>query len=196
MNEFLRAVARVCGVHVSLLRDMVQCVSSRLLWCPYDVVFCGWGAALGAARETQRLPALRGSSQQVATPATYFRPPGRPCRKESQTISLIPFRIPWIATAVGCQSTHARLRRPRLLQGNQPPCLQKLLEPETTKGNRPPCLQKFLDLEPSRATGPRVCNKSFCPRPQRATGPRVYKSSSKTGPSGDNQSHRNPDLPV
>ena len=29
--EFLRAVARVCGVHVSLLRDTVQCVSRRLL---------------------------------------------------------------------------------------------------------------------------------------------------------------------
>ena len=109
MNEFLRAVARVCGVHVSLLRDMVQCVSRRLLWCPCDVVFCGWGAALGAARETHRLPALSGSSQQVATPATYFRPPGRPCRKESQTFGLIPFRILWIASAVGCQSTHARL---------------------------------------------------------------------------------------
>ena len=148
MNEFLRAVALVCGVHVSLLRDMVQCVSRRLLWCPCDVVFRGWGAALGAARETQRLPALRGSSQQVATPATYFRPPGRPCRKESQTVSLIPFRIPWIATAVGCQSTHARLRSPRPLQGN-----------------RPPCPQKFLDLEPSRATGPRVCETTKGNRP-------------------------------
>ena len=116
--EFLRAVARVCGVHVSLLRDMVQCVSRRLLWCPCDVVFCDRGAALGAARETQRLPALRGSSQQVAAPATLFRPPGHPCRKESQTISLIPFRIPWIASPVGCQSTHARLRSSS--RGGQP----------------------------------------------------------------------------
>ena len=95
-------------------------------------------------RRSQRLPALRGSNQRVATPDTYFRPPGRPCRMESQTVSLIPFRIPWIATAVGCQSTHARLRSPRLLQGN-----------------RPSCLQKLLDLEPSRATGPRVYNRSF-----------------------------------
>ena len=85
---------------------------------------------------------------------------------------------------------------PETRKGNRPPCLQKPLEPETIKGNRPPCLQKFLDLEPSRATGPRDYNKSFCPRPQRATGPRVYKSSSKTGPPGDNQSHGNPDLPV
>ena len=99
-------------------------------------------------RRSQRLPALRGSNQRVATPDTYFRPPGRPSRKESQTVSLIPFRIPWIATAVGCQSTHARLRSPS--RGGQPalsptsapgardhcrqpaPCLQKPLEPETT----------------------------------------------------------------
>ena len=35
-----RAVARACyGVHVWLHRDMVQCVSSRLLSCPVYVVF-------------------------------------------------------------------------------------------------------------------------------------------------------------
>ena len=179
MNEFLRAVARECGVPVSLLRDMVQCVGSRLLSCPVAWIFCGRGATLVAARETQRLPALRGSNQRAAAPATLFRPPGRPCRKESQTFSLIPFRILWIASAVGCQSTHARLRSPS--RGGQPalsptsapgardhcrqpaPCLQKPLEPETTagnqprvyksswnprplQGNRPPCLQKILVL--------------------------------------------------
>ena len=57
---------------------------------------------------------------------------------------------------------HSLYRSPRPLQGNRPPCLQKLLEPETTKSNQPPCLQKFLDLDPSRATGPRVWNRSFC----------------------------------
>ena len=69
---------------------MVQCVGSRLLWCPCGMDFCGRGAALVAARETQRPPALRGSNQRAAAPATLFRPPGRPCRKESQTFSLIP----------------------------------------------------------------------------------------------------------
>ena len=107
MNEFLRAVALVCGVHVSLLRDMVQCVSRRLLWCPCDVVFLWLGRCAGSCTRDLTPPALRGSSQQVAAPATYFRPPGRPCRKESQTISLIPFRIPWIATGSGL-SVHAR----------------------------------------------------------------------------------------
>ena len=153
---------------------------------------------------------LRGSNQRDATPDTYFRPPGRPCRKESQTISLIPFRIPWIATAVGCQSTHARLRSPRLLQGNRPPCLQEPLEPETTAGQ--PVYKSSWNPRPLRATSPRVCKSSltWSHRGQpalvtttglsardhcRATGPRVYKSSS-TGPSGDNQSRRNPDLPV
>ena len=162
---------------------------------------------------SRSLPTLRGSNQRVATPATYFRPPGRPCRKESQNISLIPFRIPWIATAVGCQSTHARVRsssrggQPALASTRAPgardhcratgPRVYKSpWNPRPQKGNRPPCLQKFLDLEPSRATGPRDYHRVFSARDHcRATGRRVYKSSS-TGPSGDNQSRRNPDLPV
>ena len=164
----MSAVARVCGAHVSLLRDVVQCVGRRLLWCPCDVFFCGWGAAL------TQLPALWGSNQRATTPATYFRPPGRPCRKESQTFSLIPFRIPWIATVVGCQSTHALSRRGQ-------PVLASTKAPGARdhKGQPAPRLQRFLDLEPSRTTGPRV-----------------YKSSSKTGPQWDNQSHGFPDLPV
>ena len=134
--------------------------------------FCGRGAALVAARETQCLPALRGSNQRAAAPATLFRPPGRPCRKESQTFSLIPFRILWIASAVGCQSTHARLRSssrggqpalPALLEQPAPPVSAKAPgardrcrqpAPLSTKapGTRDhcrqpaPCLQKFLVL--------------------------------------------------
>ena len=173
--------------------------------------FCDRGAALGAAQETQRLPALRGSSQRAAAPATLFRPPGHPCRKESQTFGLVPFRILWIAPAVGCQSTHARLRsssrrgQPALAstrapgardhcRATGPRVYKSSWNPRPLQGNRPPVSAKVPD--PSRATGPRVWNKSFCPRPQRATGPRVYKSSSKTGPPGDNQSHRKLDLPV
>ena len=148
-------------------------------------------------RRSQRLPALRGSNQRVATPDTYFRPPGRPCRKESQTVSLIPFRIPWIATAVGCQSTHARLRSPRLLQGNQPPCLRKPLEPETAAGQPAPASTKAPEPETTAGQPAPVSTKApgtrdYC----RATGPRVYKSSSNAGTPGDNQSHSNPDLPV
>ena len=225
--EFLRAVARVCGVPVSLLR--MWCSAWAVVSCCVTVawIFCGRGATLVAARETQCLPALRGSNQRAAAPATLFRPPGRPCRKESQTFGLIPFQILWIATAVGCQSTHSGALA---VEDNQPSRQPVLLEPETTAGqpapvstkapgtrdhcratsprvyksswnprplqsNQPPCLQKFLDLEPSRATGPRDYNKSSCPRPQRATGPRVCKSSSKTRSPGDNQSHRDPDLP-
>ena len=89
----------------------IWCSAWAVVSCCVTVAwfFCGWGAALGAARETQRLPALRGSSQRAVAPATLFRPPGRPYRKESQTFGLIPFRILWIATAVGCQATHASL---------------------------------------------------------------------------------------
>ena len=176
-------------------------------------IFSGRGATLVTARETQCLPALRGSNQRVATPDTYFRPPGRPCRKESQTFSLIPFRILWIASAVGCQSTHARLRSPS--SGGQPafsptsapgardrcrqpaPRLQKPLEPETTAGNRPR-VYKGSSSCPLRATGPQVWNRIFCPRPLQGNRPRVFKSSceSKTGTPGDNQSHSEPALPV
>ena len=48
--ETLRAVAPTCyGVHVSLHKDVVQCVINRLLSCPCDVVLCDWGAARDAA---------------------------------------------------------------------------------------------------------------------------------------------------
>ena len=172
-------------------------------------------------RRSQRLPALRGSTQRVATPDTYFRPPGRPCRKESQTFSLIPFRILWIASAVGCQSTHARLRSPsrggqpalsptRATAGNQ---LQKPLEPETTAeqpapvstkapGTRDhcrqpaPCLQKFLVLS---TEGNRPSSLEQVSLPETAAGqpaPASTKAAQKTGTPGDNQSHSEPALPV
>ena len=148
----------------------MQCVGSRLLWCPCGVDFCGRGASLVAARETQRPPALRGSNQRAAAPATLFRPPGRPCRKESQTFSLIPFRILWIATAVGCQSTHARLRSPS--RGEQPALLQlALLEPETTAGNRPRVYKSPSSPRPLQATGPVSTKALWNPRPLQATSP-------------------------
>ena len=148
-------------------------------------------------RRSQRLPALRASNQRVATPDTYFRPPGRPCRKESQTVSLIPFRIPWIATAVGCQSTHARLRSPS--RGGQPAlastsapgardrCRQPPLEPETTAGNRPR-LYKSSSSCPLRATGPQVWNRILCPRPLQGNQPPRLQKQLKSWTIWDNQS--------
>ena len=51
--NFLRAVARECGVPVSLLRDMVQCVGSRLLSCHCGVDFLWPGRYAGyCARDT------------------------------------------------------------------------------------------------------------------------------------------------
>ena len=108
---------------------------------------------------------------------------------------LSPFVCPWIATAVGCQSTHARLRSPRLLQGNQPPCLQKLLEPETTAGQPAPLrLQKFLDLftEGNRPT--RLLQD--CPRLLQGNQPPRLQKQLKSWTTWDNQSHSNPDLSV
>ena len=164
----------------------MQCVRSRFLWCPCGVAFCGRGAAQVAAQETQRLPALRGSNQRAAAPATLFRPPGRPCRKESQTFGLIPFQILWIATAVGCQSTHARLRSPS--RGEQPALLQlALLEPETAAGNRPRVYKSPSSPRPLQATGPVSTKSSLDPETTAGNRPRVYKGSSScplraTGP--------------
>ena len=149
MNEFLRAVARECGVPVSLLRDMVQCVGSRLLSCHCGADFLWPGRYAGCCSERHNASQpLMGSNQRAAAPATLFRPPGRPCRKESQTFSLIPFRILWIASAVGCQSTHARLRSPS--RGGQP-----ALSPTSAPGARDHC----------RATSPRVYKSASSPRP-------------------------------
>ena len=202
--EFLRAVARECGVPVSLLRDMVQCVGSRLLSCHCGVVFLWPGRYAGCCARDTTPPSPKG--------AAASEPPHLPlcsdllgahAEKESQTFSLIPFRILWIASAVGCQSTHARLRSPRLLQGNQPPCLQKPLEPETTAGQPAPVSTKAPGTRDyCRATGPRVCKSSLTwiqdSLPETAKGnqpPRLQKQL-KSWTTWDNQSHCNPDLPV
>ena len=183
-------------VHVSLHKDVVQCVSSRLLSCPGDVFFLWLGRCAGCCTRDSTPPSPKG--QQPASRHTrHLLPTSRaPMQKGvPELLVLSPFvfrgsRRQWVV------SPRTRVSGAQPVEGNRPSRRQEPLEPETTKGNRPSCLQKFLDLEPSRATGPRVCNKSFCPRPQRATGPRVYKSSFITGPQWDNQSHRNPDLPV
>ena len=170
---------RVCAVypcHCSGIWCSAWAVVSCRVTCGVD--FCGRGAALVVAQETQRLPALRGSNQRAAAPATLFRPPGRPCRKESQTFSLIPFRILWIATAVGCQSTHARLRSPS--RGEQPALLQlALLEPETTAGNRPRVYTSSLDPETAAGNRPRVFKSSCESKLEHlgTTSPTVYQPS-------------------
>ena len=172
----------------------MQCVGRRLLWCPCGVDFCDRGATLVAARETQRLPALRGSNQRAAAPATLFRPPGRPCRKESQTFGLIPFRILWIASAVGCQSTHARLRsssrggQPALAstsapgardhcRATRPRVYKSSWNPRPLQSNQPPCLQKPLEPETTKGNRPPCLQKFLDLDPSEATGPRVWNRS-------------------
>ena len=191
----------------------MQCVGRRLLWCPCGVAFLWLGRCAGCCTRDSTPPSPKG--QQPASRRTgHSVPTSRaPMQKESQTFGLIPFRILWIASAVGCQSTHARLRsssrggQPALASTSAPvardhcratgPRVYKSSwGPRPLQGNQLPCLQKFFDLSLSRATGPRVWNRSFCPRPQRATSFRVYKSSCKAGQLGDNQSHNCPDLPV
>ena len=72
--EFLRVVARECGVPVSLLRDVVQCVGSRLLKCHCGVDFLWPGRYAGyCARDTMppspkgQQPASRRTGHSVPT---------------------------------------------------------------------------------------------------------------------------------
>ena len=67
----------------------------------------------------------------------------------------------WIATAVGCQSTHARLLEPEPSRTTGPRVYKSPWNPRPLQGNRPPCLQKLLEPEPLRTTGPRVCKSSL-----------------------------------
>ena len=152
----------------------IWCSAWAVVSCCVTVAwfFCGRGATLVAVRETQRLPALRGSNQRAAAPATLFRPPGRPCRKESQTFSLIPFRILWIASAVGCQSTHTRVSGALAVEDNQPSRQLVLLEPETTAGQPAPVSTKAPGArDHCRATSSRVYKSSWNPRPLQGNQP-------------------------
>ena len=93
--------------------------------------FCDRRAALVTAEEPHRLPALSGSNQRAAAPATLFRPPGHPCRKESQTFGLTPFgfcgsRRQWVV------NPHTRVSGARAVEDNQSSRRLELREPETT----------------------------------------------------------------
>ena len=177
----------------------IWCSAWAVVSCRVTVawIFCGRGATLVTARETQCLPALRGSNQRAAAPATLFRPPGRPCRKESKTFSLIPFgfcgsRRQWVV------SPRTRVSGARAVEDNQSSRLQKLREPETTAEQPAPVSTKVPrpvhSGQPALKFGTGFYARDRC----RATSPRVYKSScnSKTGTPGDNQSHSEPALPV
>ena len=112
--EFLRAGCAVSvGVHVSLLRDMVQCVGSRLLSCPVAWIFCGRGAALAAASRDSTPPSPKGA-------ATSEPPHHGHSEKESQTFSLIPLSDSVDRDGSGL-SVHARAVSGALaVENNQP----------------------------------------------------------------------------
>ena len=216
MNEFLRAVARVCGVPVSLLRDMVQCVGSRLLLCHCGVAFLWPGRCAGCCARDTTPPSPKG--QQSASRRTGHSVPTSRAPMQKGVPDLWSYPLSDSVDRVGSglsTRVHARASpEPETTAGQPAPVSTKApgtrghcratgprvykssWNPRPLQGNRPPCLQKFLDLDPPRATGPRVWNRTFCPRLLKATSLRVYKSSSKAGPPGDNQSHSNPDLPV
>ena len=110
--------------------------------------FCGRGATLVAARETQRLPALRGD-----LPGTHAERSNRPL--VSSPFGFCGSRRQWVV------NPRTRVSGARAVEDNQSSRLQNLLEPETTAGEPAPVSTK--------APGTR----DHC----RATGPRVYKSS-------------------
>ena len=193
----------------------MQCVGSRLLLCHCGVVIFLWpGRYAGCCARDTTPPSPKG--QQSASRRTgplCSDLPGAHAERSPRPLVLSPFgfcgsRRQWVVnprTRVSgardhCRATSPRVYKsswsPRPLRATSPRVCKSSWNPRPLQGNRPPCLQKFLDLDPSRATGPRVWNRSLCPRLLKATSLRVYKSSSKAGPPGDNQSHSNPDLPV
>ena len=190
----------------------MQCVGRRLLWCPVTWILCDRGAALVTAGDTHRLPALRGSNQRAAAPPLCSDLPGTHAERSPRPLVLSPFgfcgsRRQWVV------NPRTRVSGALAVEDNRPSRRLELREPETTAGQPAPVSTKAPGTrDHCRATGPRVYKSSstWSHRGQpalvtttglsardhkRATGPRVYKSSS-TGPSGDNQSRRNPDLHV
>ena len=91
-----------------LHRDVVQCVWSSASSCVLLRLFCGWGVAEGLTRKVSTLPTLRCGPSAIAAPATWTDPLDARTERVPDCSSYL-FRIPWITTAVGCQSTHARL---------------------------------------------------------------------------------------
>ena len=75
--EFLRAVAPTCyGVHVSLHKDVVQCVINRLLSCPCDVVFVS-GALRWVAAQKVTTPPSREGQQPASRYTRHLLPTSR-----------------------------------------------------------------------------------------------------------------------
>ena len=107
MNESPRAFARV---YVCTAQDVVQCVKHPSSVCPSCVLFVSGALRWVPRGKAQRLPPLRGDIQRNATPDRFLADPLGARAEEVPDCSSYPLRIPWIATAVGCQSTLARLR--------------------------------------------------------------------------------------
>ena len=83
----------------------MQCVSRRLQSSFGDVVFVTGALRWVAAWKVTKPPSPKGQQ-----PATLFADlQGAFAERSPGLFVLSPFRILWIATAVGCQSTHARL---------------------------------------------------------------------------------------
>ena len=82
-------------------------VVKRLISCP--AVFVLWlERCEGLTRKVSSLPTLRAGPLAVAEPTTWTDLLGARAERVPDCSSYL-CRIPWIVTAVGCQSTHARL---------------------------------------------------------------------------------------
>ena len=125
-------------------------------------IFCGRGAALVAARETQRLPSPKG--QQPASRRTGHSVPTSqaPMQKGVPDLwSYPPFgfcgsRRQWVV------NPRTRVSGALAVEDNQPSRRLVLLEPETTAGQPAPVSTKAPGTrDHCRATGPRVCKSSL-----------------------------------
>ena len=187
---------------MTLLRDMVQCVGSRLLSCHCGCGFSVAGALRWVLRERHNASQpLRAAASEPPDRPLCSDLPGAHAERSPRPLVLSPFgfcgsRRQWVVnprTRVSGARDYCRATSPRVYKSSgardycratSPRVYKSSWNPRLLQGNRPPCLQKFLDLDPLRATGPRVWNRTLCPRLLKAKSLRVYKSSSKAGPPG------------
>ena len=83
--------------------------------------FCVWGDALGAAGKVTQPPSPEGQHPARRHTRHSFADLQGARAEEIPDCSSYSPRIPWIATAVGCQATHARLPRALTLSPVKPP---------------------------------------------------------------------------
>ena len=169
--EFLRAVARECGVHVCLHR--IWCSAWAVVSCRVTVawIFLWPGRYAGYCARDTMPPSPKG--QQPASRRTgHSVPTSRaPMQKRSpRPLVLSPFgfcgsRRQWVV------NPRTRVSGDLAVEDNQPSRQLALLEPRDHCRQPAPCPQKPLEPETTAGNQPRVYKSSWNPRPLQGNQP-------------------------